>query len=183
MSYFITDKCDGCDACQAACPTQAISGAQYLRHKIDPDLCVSCGLCSDLCENGAILDNFGCPADSVPLEDWKTPVVDRQACVGCSLCLEACPMFALELSPPGFHGNTHTYAVLVHPENCISCGKCAKACPIGAIAMGRAVIELVVKPINFVPHSEAETAAAEAPGDGAERYIPDNSDELVGEYR
>lgn len=147
MAFFISDKCDGCDACRTACPTQAISGEQYLRHKIDPELCVSCGLCGDLCDNGALLDSYGIPVVSRPREDWKTPVIDRDACVGCNLCVETCPMFALELSDPGFHGNIHVFVELKHPDKCISCGKCAKRCPIGAIAMGQAVIDETVKTI------------------------------------
>lgn len=161
MPYTITDKCDGCDACRTACPTKAISGAQYLQHKIDPDLCVSCGLCSELCENSAILDNYGRPTSMSERSIWKTPIIDRAACVGCSLCIENCPMFALELSDPGFHGNTHVFAELKHPEKCIGCGKCTKRCPIGAIAMGRAVIEETVIPVSYDPD---EAVVEEEPG-------------------
>ena len=135
MPYLITDKCNGCDSCLYVCPTGAISGKQYLQHVIDPDLCVSCGLCSELCENEAILDNFGRPTKMKPRELWKTPIIDRKTCVGCSLCVEACPMYVLEISGPRFHGDTHTFAKVVKPNMCIGCEKCSKRCPVNAISM------------------------------------------------
>lgn len=153
-AFTITDKCDGCDACRTACPAGAISGEQYHKHKINPDLCYNCGLCGELCENSAILDGFGCSVKMRSREEWKTPIVDRALCVGCSVCIEDCAHFALELSEPGFHGNTHVYAELTHPELCIGCGKCAKRCPVGAIALGRAVIEETVIPVNYNAEEE-----------------------------
>lgn len=157
-SYSITDKCDGCDACRRACPAAAISGLQYKQHKIDPDLCFSCGLCAELCTNGAVLNEWGLPTEPRPREDWKTPIIDRAMCIGCSLCIENCPQFALELSDPDFHGNTHVYAELKYPERCTGCGKCTKHCGIGAIALGQAVIEETVKPVTF---TEEDDFAAE----------------------
>jgi len=154
MPYLITDKCDGCDSCRFACPVNAISGDHYIQHRIDPDLCLSCGLCGELCENSAILDNYGCVASLTPRDSWKTPVIDRDACVGCNLCVDTCPMDALALSDPGFHGNIHVFVELKNPDSCISCEKCASRCPIGAIAMGRAVIEETVHYLTYDPEAE-----------------------------
>ena len=162
MAFFITDKCDGCDACRTACPTNAITGEQFLRHKIDPDLCVSCGLCADLCENEALVNAKGRHLVCRPRELWRTPVIDREACVGCSLCVENCPMFALELSDPGFHGNIHVFVELKYPEKCISCKLCARSCPIGAISMGEAVIDDTVKVISFDPYDDLAEKDLEA---------------------
>lgn len=157
MPAFSINKniCDGCDACRMACPAGAISGEQYKKHSIDPDLCYNCGLCGELCDNGAIIDGFGRSVSMRSRESWKTPIVDRSLCVGCSVCVEDCPQRALELSEPGFHGNIHVYAELKHPEYCIGCGKCAKRCPVGAIALGRAVIEDTVIPVNYDVEEEA----------------------------
>ena len=46
MAFRINSAvCNGCDACVTACPTQAIHGIRHEVHEIDPELCVSCGLC------------------------------------------------------------------------------------------------------------------------------------------
>ncbi|GEM_PF-967281 len=134
MAYRINDNvCDGCDACVTACPTQAIHGVQHEVHEIDSDLCVSCGLCMNLCRNFAI--RSGAQHDIVEIDDWLIPSVDTSLCSGCSACVELCPMNALELSKPKFRGDTDTYAVLPDFEKCVGCEKCSEHCPVGAITM------------------------------------------------
>lgn len=128
-------KCEGCDACSTACPTQAISGKMYAKHEIDPDICVSCGLCADFCEHGAVLNDAGEVVTSCAWEDWGIPEFDTSKCTGCSLCVENCPMYALELTGPEYHGDTHTHAYLAEPQLCIGCEKCVQHCPIGAVSM------------------------------------------------
>ncbi len=127
------EKCIGCDACRLTCPTQAISGLQYEKHVIDPELCVSCGLCADFCENKAIYDNRGKLAEFCSWEDWGIPEVDAEICTGCSLCVETCPMYVLKINEPEFHGDIRTHAVLTDKDLCIGCEKCAARCPIHAI--------------------------------------------------
>lgn len=51
----ITDKCVGCTLCKKNCPVEAISGEVKERHEIDPEICVKCGICADVCNvDGAI---------------------------------------------------------------------------------------------------------------------------------
>lgn len=47
MAYVISDACIACGACEAECPSEAISpGDKYV---IDPDKCVDCGACNSVC--------------------------------------------------------------------------------------------------------------------------------------
>ena len=51
LEYSILEKgCKGCGACLKACPAGAITGEKKKPHKINPDLCVRCGACFDVCK-------------------------------------------------------------------------------------------------------------------------------------
>jgi len=55
ITYSINvDKCIGCTACARKCPVQAISGERRAPHKIDPSLCIKCGVCLETCKFGAV---------------------------------------------------------------------------------------------------------------------------------
>jgi NADH:ubiquinone oxidoreductase subunit F (NADH-binding)/Pyruvate/2-oxoacid:ferredoxin oxidoreductase delta subunit len=55
ISYHIlADKCIGCTACARKCPVDAISGERRQIHRIDPELCIKCGLCYETCKFGAV---------------------------------------------------------------------------------------------------------------------------------
>ena len=60
---------------------------------IDPDTCISCGLCADMCRFGAIHCN-----GSVNGKGAKTYVVDPVSCEGCKVCVEFCPVHAIEFN-------------------------------------------------------------------------------------
>ena len=135
MSYRITDKRKGCTLCAKNCPVKAISGAVKERHTIDPDRCVSCGLCGKLCAFGAILDDRGMAVAKVPKEQWKKPQIDPALCAACSVCVENCPKECLAISDPKYHGDITMVALLRTPEDCIGCGICADRCPVGAITL------------------------------------------------
>ena len=47
MAYVISEECIACGACEASCPTNAISAGDI--YKIDPDTCIDCGVCASSC--------------------------------------------------------------------------------------------------------------------------------------
>ena len=48
MAYKITDACISCGACEAECPTNAISEGENT-FVIDPETCIECGACAGVC--------------------------------------------------------------------------------------------------------------------------------------
>lgn len=52
MAYFINDECIACGACEAECPTEAISPGDI--YVIDADTCIDCAACTDACPVDAI---------------------------------------------------------------------------------------------------------------------------------
>jgi MinD superfamily P-loop ATPase len=60
-----------------------------LRARIEPDLCLGCGQCVDLCRFDAIHDGA----------TGAGPVVDPLACEGCGVCADFCPAQAIGLAP------------------------------------------------------------------------------------
>ena len=46
--------CTGCMVCQRNCPVNAISGQRRQLHVIDPNVCIRCGICTQVCNFNAI---------------------------------------------------------------------------------------------------------------------------------
>lgn len=46
--------CTGCTVCSRNCPVEAISGQRRLLHTIDPQVCIRCGICVQVCNFNAI---------------------------------------------------------------------------------------------------------------------------------
>jgi ferredoxin len=53
---------------------------------VDPDMCVGCGACQEVCPSGAI--SFE-----------EIAIIDPKRCIGCGRCVEQCPRAALTLHP------------------------------------------------------------------------------------
>ncbi len=69
MAYVVTDACIKDFVCVAECATAAIAPAQgdpradgVSQVFINPDECIDCGSCADLCQQNAIFPDSALPA-------------------------------------------------------------------------------------------------------------------------
>ena len=99
--YLVTDACRGCFArpCVMNCPKQAISFVNGKSH-IDPDLCVSCGKCMEVCPYHAIVKlpvpcEEACPVGAIKKDENGVEHIDEEACISCGKCLQSCPFGAI----------------------------------------------------------------------------------------
>jgi len=54
ITYSINENCTGCQLCQRACSSEAITGKKKELHRIDPGKCIKCGACKSVCKFNAV---------------------------------------------------------------------------------------------------------------------------------
>ena len=81
--------CNCCSCCCGAMQahrhgTPMLASSGYAA-RVDPELCVACGTCIELCQFDALSTSN------------DTAVVDAARCMGCGICASGCPQAAVHL--------------------------------------------------------------------------------------
>ena len=99
--YYVTNACQGCLArpCMMNCPKKAIE-MRNGQAVIDPDKCVNCGKCMQVCPYHAIVYipipcEEACPVGAIMRGDNGKQVIDEDKCIHCGRCMQACPFAAI----------------------------------------------------------------------------------------
>ena len=85
--------CNCCSCCCAIFHGPKLAGStegpqkSNYRAVIDPEKCITCGVCQERC-----------PVDAIAEEDFKSKV-DRAKCIGCGVCVIGCATEAIEMVP------------------------------------------------------------------------------------
>ncbi len=99
--YRVTDGCQGCLAhpCTEVCPKHAVS-IVHGKSVIDPEKCIKCGKCKEVCPYGAIQKierpcAAACGMDAIGSDEQGRAVIDYDKCVSCGMCIVNCPFGAI----------------------------------------------------------------------------------------
>lgn len=99
--YVVTEVCRGCFAqpCRLNCPKDAITIVKNKAY-IDPDKCVNCGKCHDVCPYHSIVKipvpcEEACPVDAIKKDEFGKEHIDYEKCISCGQCLASCPFGAV----------------------------------------------------------------------------------------
>ncbi len=99
--YMVTNACRGCFAqpCRLNCPRDAISIVNGRAH-IDPEKCVNCGKCHEVCPYHSIIKvpvpcEEACPVGAITKDEFGKEHIDTEKCISCGKCLASCPFGAI----------------------------------------------------------------------------------------
>ena len=100
---YVTDGCQGCLAhpCVEVCPKDAVSlDRTNGRSRIDPDKCIKCGQCANVCAYHAIIIQerpcaAACGMDAIHSDENGKAEINYDKCVSCGQCLVNCPFGAI----------------------------------------------------------------------------------------
>jgi [FeFe] hydrogenase (group B1/B3) len=97
-NYIVTNLCKGCIAqpCMNNCPKKAITRSESGKALIDPEKCVNCGICKELCPYHSIVYmpvpcEESCPVGAISKDEQGVEQIDRDKCILCGKCINACP--------------------------------------------------------------------------------------------
>lgn len=99
--YMVTNACQGCLArpCTLNCPKNAIT-MKNGKAEINPNLCVNCGKCLDVCPYHSIIRipvpcEEACPVGAIYKDEKGKEHINQEKCISCGKCLLACPFGAI----------------------------------------------------------------------------------------
>jgi len=99
--FTVTEACRGCLAhhCFDACPVNAIYQVGQ-RAYINPNKCIECGKCKNVCPFNAISDVMrpckrACVVSALSIDENKKAVIDNDKCIQCGACAYRCPFGAI----------------------------------------------------------------------------------------
>lgn len=100
-NYVVTNMCQNCVArpCIVNCPKEAIS-RQEDRAYIDPEKCINCSKCMQVCPFHAIIYvpvpcEESCPVGAISKNEEGREIIDYTKCIFCGKCIHACPFGAV----------------------------------------------------------------------------------------
>ena len=101
-------------------PARQAPGPAYRGHvAVDPDACLTCGICADVCVSAAI--------ELRPAEESCEWVYDPARCTFCGVCVTHCPADALtqaaDRGPSSGRPGEQTLTVRVDFPACLECGR------------------------------------------------------------
>ena len=98
---IVTEGCQGCleHPCKEICPKGAISMVNGKSH-IDPEKCIKCGRCVEVCPYNAIIHQErpcakACGMNAIHSDEHGRAEIDQEKCVSCGMCLVSCPFSAI----------------------------------------------------------------------------------------